>query len=819
MANELIVFKKGISADLPPTKTAGQVLFETDTGAMYIDNTDSERVQIRDTSKVQKTGDVMTGLLSVNVTSASLTSLDTQSSDVKGLLGVQIDNSTSVPFIHAATKNNLSGGTGVALTGGGLTLVGGGENALKILNNAANGSGSIDSSGSIILSPIREELILASDNGISFFTGGETSNPSCFISNNGSMTVNTPTNSNHATTKAYVDGRSSHIFAGDGVTIGNSATTNGNTKISLSNIENSVVDSSITLVGILGTHVSSSSNGVINIGNGIATTNRSAAISETESENWQVVAGGIITGTADLNITFLVTDSFTHSSGILNLGFRCSNGQGVTDWSLNNGLRLNWLSRHADINPNHYRLRLINSTTPTNSCSWTLEAYHHRQNYAVSFEVLAASGYTGGNPPPYSLYTNGAAAPTGGTTRLSVDIFPKGGTWNSSTYRTDSADGIAIGSYEGCLADNLSIAIGGSRNFPTSALSLSAIAMGYGTHASGSDAIAIGNGCIANASRCCAIGSYSEAHGTAETIPYTGGGGMSVSGHSIAMGYTATAQANSSTAIGNKTQAVDFGSFVCGFSNSPTATANRRTSGLDATKGNVFIVGNGTYKSGASSLEYNMSNAFRVTTTGAVYAKAAYNSSGADYAEFIKEWYDGNIEKEDRVGYMVTIGADGKLHKANAGDYILGITSGNPSIVGNADEDYLWKYERDVFNRPIIEEHEEKNIKVDEEGNPITDESGNIMYETTGTIIRNFKLRSDYDPSQQESYVERKDRPEWDYVGMRGIIPCRDDGTCVAGGFCKCGRDGVATYSSQQAFNTYYVIERISENVVSVEVK
>lgn len=819
MANELIIFKRGVSANLPPTKTAGQVLFETDTGAMYIDDSDSTRVQIRDTSKVQKTGDVMTGVLSVDVTSASLTSLDTQSSDVKGLLGVQIDSSTSVPFIHAATKNNLSGGTGVALTSGGLTLVGGGENALKILNNAANGSGSTDSSGSTILSPAREELILASDNGISFFTGGETSSPSCFINSNGSMTVNAPTNSNHATTKAYVDGRSSHIFAGDGVTIGNSATVNGNTKISLSNIENSTVDSSITLAGILGTHVSSSRNGVISIGNGIATTNRSAAISETESENWQVVAGGTITGTADLNIAFLVTDSFTHASGILNLGFRCSNGQGVTDWFPNNGLRLNWLSRHADINPNHYRIRLINSTTPTNSCSWTLEAYHHRQNYAVSFEVLAASGYAGSNPPPYSLYTNGAAAPTGGTILPSADILPKGGTWNSSTYRTDSAGGIAIGGYEGCLADNLSIAIGGSRNFPTAALLSSAIAMGYGTHASGTDAIAIGDGCIADASKCCAIGSRSEAHGAAETIPLAGGNGISVAGHSIAMGYTAVAQANSSTAIGNKTQAVDFGSFVCGFSNSPTATANRRTSGLDATKGNVFIVGNGTYKSGASSLEYNMSNAFRVTTAGAVYAKAAYNSSGADYAEFIKEWYDGNIEKEDRVGYMVTIGADGKLHKANAGDHILGITSGNPSVVGNADEDYLWKYERDVFNRPIIEEHEEKNIKMDEEGNPVTDESGNIIYETTGTIIHNFKLRSDYDPSQQESYVERKDRPEWDYVGMRGIIPCRDDGTCVAGGFCKCGENGIATYASQQDFNTYYVIERLSENVVSVEVK
>ena len=54
---------------------------------------------------------------------------------------------------------------------------------------------------------------------------------------------------------------------------------------------------------------------------------------------------------------------------------------------------------------------------------------------------------------------------------------------------------------------------------------------------------------------------------------------------------------------------------------------------------------------------------------------------------------------------------------------------------------------------------------------------------------------------------------------MRGIVPVRDDGTCVEGGFCECGGNGIATYASAQGFNTYYVIERINENVVSVEVK
>lgn len=46
----------------------------------------------------------------------------------------------------------------------------------------------------------------------------------------------------------------------------------------------------------------------------------------------------------------------------------------------------------------------------------------------------------------------------------------------------------------------------------------------------------------------------------------------------------------------------------------------------------------------------------------------------------------------------------GFLHKANAGDYIAGITSGNPSVVCNADENYYWKYERDVFGRIVLED-------------------------------------------------------------------------------------------------------------------
>ena len=83
--------------------------------------------------------------------------------------------------------------------------------------------------------------------------------------------------------------------------------------------------------------------------------------------------------------------------------------------------------------------------------------------------------------------------------------------------------------------------------------------------------------------------------------------------------------------------------------------------------------------------------------------------------------------------------------------------------------------------------------------------------------VNQRKQSSNYDEFKR--YIERKDRPEWDYVGMRGIVPCRDDGTCVARGFCKCGSNGIATKAETRGFDTYYVIERIDEETISVEVR
>jgi hypothetical protein len=180
------------------------------------------------------------------------------------------------------------------------------------------------------------------------------------------------------------------------------------------------------------------------------------------------------------------------------------------------------------------------------------------------------------------------------------------------------------------------------------------------------------------------------------------------------------------------------------------------------------------------------------------------------------------MDNEDRIGYFTTF-KDGKLYKATSKDIILGITSGNPSIVGNADEDYYWRYERDEFNRIIFEDVEEEIQKVDENGNLVLDEDGNPIMEKTGNIIKNgrMKLSENYDPTLQGSYVERKDRAEWDYVGMLGILPTRDDGTCIPGQYCKCNDDGIATLATPEDVVTnrftFIVLERVSDNVIKIK--
>lgn len=216
-----------------------------------------------------------------------------------------------------------------------------------------------------------------------------------------------------------------------------------------------------------------------------------------------------------------------------------------------------------------------------------------------------------------------------------------------------------------------------------------------------------------------------------------------------------------------------------------------------------FIIGKGSSYDAAA-------NSFRVTNTG-VFASGNYASSGADYAELF-EWLDGNPEGEDRIGRFVTLEGE-KLRLAGPEDgFILGITSGNPSVLGDVHDDQ-WRgmYLYDIFGRPLWEDVEVPARTVEA---PDPEHPGQTV---TQVVIpahtqRRQMLNPAYDSTQ--AYTPRTARPEWAAVGMMGKLVVIDDGSCQVDGWCAVGEGGCAVHSQERT--KYRVLSRLDESHVRV---
>lgn len=298
------------------------------------------------------------------------------------------------------------------------------------------------------------------------------------------------------------------------------------------------------------------------------------------------------------------------------------------------------------------------------------------------------------------------------------------------------------------------------------------------SHAEGDSTTASGGSSHAEGYRTTASGNFSHAEG----------GSTTASGaYSHAEGEWTTAL-NNSHAEGYNTKALSHQHAQGHYNNTTTATSN---SPEGASTGTAFVIGNGTSKSN--------SNAFRITSDGYVYATNAAVQTGADYAEYF-EWSDGNPDNEDRVGLFVTFDENNqeKIRIANSDDdYILGIVSGMPSVIGNGDEDWKKRYVLDDFGRYIQETFE---YVIDGETK-------------TGT---KWKENPEYDSTKP--YASRDERAEWSAIGLVGMLSVYDDGTCQVNGYCKCENNGIAT-ASEKGTDTYRVIKRVTDNIVKVVLK
>ena len=318
----------------------------------------------------------------------------------------------------------------------------------------------------------------------------------------------------------------------------------------------------------------------------------------------------------------------------------------------------------------------------------------------------------------------------------------------------------------------------------------STVASGITAFASGCSTIASGQSSFAGGIESKASGASSFAIGDSSTA--SGYASFSEGSFTIAEGYY-------SHASGDSTKASNWCSYAMGHFNAAMTTGGTSSNKV----GTALAIGNGASESARS-------NAFSVQFSGITKAANTITASTtADYAEFF-EWLDENPNAEDRVGYFVTLDGD-KIKIAEADDdYILGVISDAPFVLGNGDCD-VWNgmYLRDEFRR-LKEEPAPKIIQVK---NKETKKYENQVVEGEYEGTR-FVLNPNYDSSQE--YKSRFDRPEWAAVGMLGVLPVRHDGTARVNGYVTVGANGIATACERTAANAYRVIKENSDSVVEI---
>ena len=297
-------------------------------------------------------------------------------------------------------------------------------------------------------------------------------------------------------------------------------------------------------------------------------------------------------------------------------------------------------------------------------------------------------------------------------------------------------------------------------------------------------------------------GAHVEGYASGGGYIQANGKGAHAEGYSAGSGSGIFASANGSHAEGTGTLASAAYQHVEGAYN-VEKTSNTGTSGA------ISIVGKG-------SSNTSRANAFRVTT-GGCYGAGAYNSSGADYAELF-EWKDSNINKEDRVGRFVNLDGEHISIEENDAENVLGIVSGNPTVVGDVyDDQWQGMFLTDIYGRPIYEEKEEiiysDEFEYDEEGNIVFDEEGLPKFKVKEIITKTVEaVNPNY--SNEQEYVSRTERPEWAAIGLLGKLIMIDDGTSEVNGYVKPTIGGIATKSDTKT--KFRVMKRIDSTHIRI---
>lgn len=360
---------------------------------------------------------------------------------------------------------------------------------------------------------------------------------------------------------------------------------------------------------------------------------------------------------------------------------------------------------------------------------------------------------------------------------------------------TEAAEGAEIfNDYENNIATGLWSTAQGCK---TQALGNYSIANGWWTRSNGQCSVASGLLSVASGHFCHAEGTRTQAtinnaHSEGDMTQATGRQSHSEGQSTKSSGFCSHSEGSGTTSSGYYSHSEGWGTVAKG----KNQTAMGKYNIADTTS--LLIVGKGS--------SATKSNAFTVSSAGAGWFASTVTSAGADYAEYF-EWLDGNTKSEDRIGRVVTLEGD-KIRFANDGDDIVGIVTGTAMVLGdNAAHEWKDKYLTDNYGRIIYEEVEEFAEYFDYELSV-------TVRESTG-FVKHPILNPMYDDEQE--YVNRESRPEWDAVGILGKLHVNDDGTCVVGGYAKVNHDGIVTASVERT--NMRVMKRITDTIILVLLK
>lgn len=157
-----------------------------------------------------------------------------------------------------------------------------------------------------------------------------------------------------------------------------------------------------------------------------------------------------------------------------------------------------------------------------------------------------------------------------------------------------------------------------------------------------------------------------------------------------------------------------------------------------------------------------------------------------DYAEYFESQSGQAIPN----GTIVTL--DGRyIRKAQVGDRPIGVISGTAGVVlGDQLFHHKDRFIKDEFGVVVTEKQEVEIIK----------DTGEVVKEIRDVPVVN----PDYD--ENEDYLSRSDRPEWNVVGLTGQVFTRIDNTVKANDYIK-AKNGIGTKDN---VNGYYRVMEIT---------